>query len=159
MAVAGTAVVVAAVSTVEAEAGVSMAEVEVVGSTAAEASMVAEAGVTPISVVADVLTAAQAERHRDHFQVQGRELVGIAPTARGRTVRMAVDLRQYRLRARGLARHRAVLARLRRRATRATLELQVTVGLGPQLRGIVRLRRPLHFLEIQDRRLAEPVRL
>src|SRR5271156_32184 len=150
MAVAGTAVVVAAVSTVEVEAG---------GSTAAEASMVAEAGVTLISMVADVLTAAQAERHRDHFQVQGRELVGIAPTARGRTVRMAVDLRQYRLRARGLARHRAVLARLRRRATRATLELQVTVGLGPQLRGIVRVRRPLHFLEIQDRRLAEPVRL
>ena len=157
MAVAGTAVVVAAVSTVEAEAGVSMAEVEVVGSTAAEASMVAEAGVTLISMVADVLTAAQAERHRDHFQ--GRELVGIAPTARGRTVRMVVDLRQYRLRARGLARHRAVLARLRRRATRATLEPQVTVGLEPQLRGIVRLRRPLHFLEIQDRRLAEPVRL
>ena len=140
MAVAGMAAEVAAVSTV-----------------AAEASMVAEAGVTLISMVADVLTAAQAERHRDHFQ--GRELVGIAPTARGRTVRMAVDLRQYRLRARGLARHRAVLARLRRRAILATLELQVTAELAIRLRGIVRLRRPLHFLGIQDRRLAEPVRL
>jgi len=139
-----------------------MAAVEEAASTVVAAVVVfteevAEAGVTRISVVADVLTAAQAERHRDHFQ--GRELVGIAPTVRGRTVRMAVDLRQYRLRARGLARHRAVLARLRRRATRATLELQVTVGLEPQLRGIVRLRRPLHFLGIQDRRLAEPVRL
>src|SRR5271156_6777551 len=149
MAVAGMAAEVAAVSTVAAE---------VVGSTvAAEASMVAEAGVTLISMVADVLTAAQAERHRDHFQ--GRELVGIAPTARGRTVRMVVDLRQYRLRARGLARHRAVLARLRRRAILATLELQVTAELEIRLRGIVRLRRPLHFLEIQDLRLAEPVRL
>lgn len=44
----------------------------------------AEAGVTLISVVADVLPVVQAERHRAHFQ--GRELAGIAPMARGRTV-------------------------------------------------------------------------
>jgi hypothetical protein len=67
-AVAGMAEVVAAVS---------MAVVEVGGST------VVEAGVTLISVVADVLRAVKAERHRVHFQ--GRALVGIAPSARGRT--------------------------------------------------------------------------
>ena len=75
MAVAGMAEVVAAVSTVAAE---------VAGSTeAVEASTAAEAGVTLISVVADVLTAVQAERHRARFQ--GRALMGIAPMARGRT--------------------------------------------------------------------------
>lgn len=141
-------------STVAAEAaGVSMAEVE------AEASTVAEAGVTPISVVAGIRTAVPAERHRAHFQ--DRALMGIAAThmAAGLMARTAADLRQCRLRARGLARHRAVLARLRRRAILATLELQVTAELAIRLRGIVRLRRPLHFLEIQDLRLAEPVRL
>jgi hypothetical protein len=43
----------------------------------------AEAGVTLISVVADVLPGVLEERHRARFQ--GRALVGIAPTARGRT--------------------------------------------------------------------------
>jgi hypothetical protein len=62
--------VVAAVLTEAAEAGVSTAEA-------------AEAGVTLISVVADVLPGVREERHRARFQ--GRALVGIAPTARGRT--------------------------------------------------------------------------
>jgi hypothetical protein len=61
----------------EVVAAVSTAEVE------AEASTVAEAAVTLISVVADVLPAVQAERHRVRFR--GRALMGIAPTARGRT--------------------------------------------------------------------------
>lgn len=43
----------------------------------------AEARVTLISVVADVLPGVREERHRAHFQ--GRELVQIDPTARGRT--------------------------------------------------------------------------
>jgi hypothetical protein len=47
--------------------------------TAAEA----EAGVTLISVAADVLPGVREERHRVRFQ--GRALVGIAPMARGRT--------------------------------------------------------------------------
>jgi hypothetical protein len=61
--------VVAAVLTEAAEAGVS--------------TVAAEAGVTLISVVADVLPGVLEERHRARFQ--GRALVGIAPTARGRT--------------------------------------------------------------------------
>jgi hypothetical protein len=64
-----------------------MAAVVAAGSTVVAAEAVftaAEARVTPISVVADVLPAVQVERRRVHFQ--GRELVQIAPTARGRTV-------------------------------------------------------------------------
>lgn len=118
-----------------------------------------EGGARVMAAVVDVLTAAQAERHLAHFQ--GRALMGIAAThmAAGLMARTAADLRQCRLRARASVQRRAALARLRRRATRATLELQITVGPEPQLRGIVRLRLPLHSLEIQDRRLAEPVRL
>jgi hypothetical protein len=58
-----------------------MAEVVVaVLTVAAEA---AEAGVALISVVADVLPGVREERHRVRFQ--GRALMGIAPSARGRT--------------------------------------------------------------------------
>jgi hypothetical protein len=70
MAVAGMAEVVVAVLTVAAEAGVSTAEA-------------AEAGVTLISVVADVLPGVREEQHRARFQ--GRALVGIVPTELGRT--------------------------------------------------------------------------
>jgi hypothetical protein len=61
-----------------------MAEVVAVLTVAAEAGVsTAEAGVTLISVVADVLPGVREERHRVRFQ--GRALMGIAPSARGRT--------------------------------------------------------------------------